>query len=199
MRRALTGLFLVMFVGTGLPQTAEARRHLSGNYAFVGDRLCTVASTPFTNDASGAPTVISGSVFRQSSVDAGIFTFHSDGTGTQTGRSTTMDMSDTTVGASILDISEFSVPFTYVLNADDTLDITFGEGTFTIVLGAGAGNTGTTSPRSEHDQLGERDILFVAGPSTGIEQETVSTNVPGGSPFTQYRLCTRSGTRPKLR
>ena len=199
MRRILAALFMVLLVSAGFLATAEARTKFSGIYAFAGDRSCTVASSPFNADASGAPTIIPGPVFRQSAVDTGTFTFNEAGTGVQTGRSTVMDITNTTVGASIYEISEFSVPFTYVLNRDNSLDINFGEGTFTIVLGAGTGETGTTGPRSERDQLGEDDILFVAGPSTDIEQQTVTVNVPGGSSFTLYRLCVRSGTRPKLR
>jgi hypothetical protein len=198
MRRILAALLMMLLVSAGLLPTAEARTNLTGTYAFAGDRSCTVASTQFNNDASGAPTVIPGPVFRQSAVDTGTFKFNADGTGTQIGRSTTMDVSNTTVGASIYDISEFTVPFTYVINPGNALDINFGEGTFTIVLGAGTGDTGTTSPRSERDQLGEGASIFVAGPSTDIEQQTVTVNVPGGSSFAQYRLCVRSGTRPRL-
>ena len=183
---------------TNTPLPDEGRKHLTGTFDFAGVRSCTIASTPFNNDASGVPTVISGAVFRQSAVDAGTFAFNEDGTGTQTGRSTTMDITNTTVGAAIFNISEFSVPFTYVLNADHTLDIKFGEGTFSIILGDGTGNTGTTGPRSERDVLVNPNA-FEAGPSTVIEQETVNVNVPGGGSFTQYRLCTRSGFRPRLR
>jgi hypothetical protein len=201
MQRTLSALFIVLFVHAvgGVPPTVEARTHLHGTYISEGFRSCTVASTPFNNDPSGAPTVISGEVFRQNAVDAGTFTFNEDGTGTQTGRSTTLGISTTAVGASILSISEFTVPFTYVVSADSTLDISFGEGTFAIVLGEGAGETGTTSPRSDHLQLGQGANEFVAGPSTHIEQETVHFNLPHGGALTQYRLCVRSGGRARAR
>jgi hypothetical protein len=200
MRRTFTTLFtVVLFVTGSFPRTAEANKHtLNRRYAFVGFRVCTVASTPFGNDASGAPTIITGDVLRQSSVDAGFFKFNADGTGTQTGRSTTMDLTETTAGASILSISEFSVPFTYLIKDDGILVINFGDGTFTTILGAGKGNTGTLGPRSEQDQLTHRDRDFLAGPSSDIEQQKIITNEPGGGSSTQYRLCTRDGKREIL-
>lgn len=181
----------------GLIGTADAGTNLNGVYIFAGDRSCTISSTPFGTDASGAPTLISGPVIRQGAVDTGTFTFHTDGTGVQAGRSTTIDLSTTTVGASIYSLSEFSVPFTYVVNPDGSLDIKFTEGTFSVLLGADAGAAGTTGPRSEHDALGEGNSVFIAGLPTDIEQQTIVTNPPGGSSFTRYRLCVRSGVRPR--
>lgn len=165
-------LFIALFGTSVLLSATEARKHLTGTYNFVGVRSCTLSSTPFNNDPSGAPTLISGTVTRQTAVDTGTFLFKPDGTGTQSGRSSTMDISTTTVGDSIYSISEFSAPFTFVVNPNNTLDIQFSEGTFSVVLGGGTGNTGTTSPRSEHDVL-ISPSGFIAGPSTVTEQETV--------------------------
>jgi hypothetical protein len=198
MQHRLATLFMVMFGSAVLLSATDDLKHLTGTFDFVGDRSCTISSTPFNNDASGAPTIISGAVFRQNAVDTGTFVLNADGTGKQTGQSTTMDISNTTVGDSIYNITEFSVPFTYVIDGDNILEIRFGGGTFTIVLGGGTGDTGTTSPRSERFVL-LNPSEFIAGPSTDIEQETLTFNVPGGSSFTQYRLCTRSGFRKKPR
>jgi hypothetical protein len=199
MRSIVAKLSMLLSVSAVLLATAEARTNLNGTYVFFGDRACTLSSTPFANDASGAPTIIEGPVFRQSAVDTGTFTFNSNGTGIQTGRSSIIDLTDTTVGDSIQSLSDFSVPFTYVVNPDNTLDINFGEGTFTVVLGAGTGNTGTTSPRFEHDQLVNGGSSFIAGRPIDIEQQTTSTNEPGGGSFTQYRLCARSGLRARTK
>jgi hypothetical protein len=198
MRYISPRLFAVLLVSAGVLLTAEARADLTGKFAFVGVRTCIVSSTPFIDDASGAPTVISGAVFRQNAIDAGTFTFYADGTGMQTGRSSTLDLNNTTVGTSIYAISKFSVPFTYAVSGS-TLDIKFGKGTFTVILGAGTGNTGTTSPREEKDQLAQSGDAFLGGPATEIQQETVNVTMSDGGSFMQYRLCTRSGDRVRLR
>ena len=199
MQRKLSALFVVLFlnaVGGGVPPV-EARTNLNGPYAFTTFRSCTVANSPFINDASGAPTVVpAGGVFRQNTVDSGIQTFNEDGTGTITGRSTTMNV--TAGGGSILNISEFSLPFTYTVNADDTVDISLGQATFAIVLGNGTGNTGTASPRSARVQIGNGANTLVTAPRIEIEQETVNINVLIDGTFTQYRLCVRSGPQVKM-
>jgi len=199
MRGVLVKTSMLLLLSSGLLATAEARTNLNGTYVFFGDRACTLSSTAFANDASGAPTVIAGPVFRQSAVDTGAFNFSPNGTGIQTGRSSTLDLTDTTVGDSIQSLSDFSVPFTYVVNPDNTLDINFGEGTFTVVLGAGTGNTGTTSPRFEHDQLVNGGSSFIAGRPVDIEQQTITTDETGGGSITQYRLCARSGLRARTK
>jgi len=197
MQRVLAELSIVLLVSAAQLSAAEARTNLNATYVFYGDRTCTLSSAPFQNDPSGTPTVIAGPVLRQSAVDTGTFTFHPDGTGIQTGRSSTLDLTDTTVGDSIQSLSDFSVPFTYVVNADDSLDINFGEGTFTVVPGVGTGNTGTTSPRFERDQLVSGGSSFIAGRPIDIEQQTITVSEPGGGSFTQYRLCARSGLRER--
>jgi hypothetical protein len=81
-----------------------------------------VSSTPFTDDASGAPTVIVRPRNpRLNAVDSGDFTFNPDGTGTQSGRGDEIDVSTTAVGASISDLVEFSAPFSYVIEPDNTI------------------------------------------------------------------------------
>ena len=205
MRRTLSALFVVLFVnavGGGAP-TVEARMNLNGTYAFTTFRSCTVASSEFTIDTSGARTVIPaippGGVFRQNSVDSGTIRFNADGTGTSTGRSTTMNISNTSVGVSILSISEFSTPFTNSVNADNTVEISFGEVAFTILLGSGTGLTGTASPRSARVQIGNGANTLVSAPRTSIAQETLHFFNPDSRPaFTQYRLCVRSGPQVKM-
>ena len=203
MQRTVSAFLMVLFmnaVGWVTP-TVEARMNLNGTYATTSARSCTVATTPFTNDPSGVPTVIptSGVLSRQSSVDSGTVTFKADGTGTSTGRSTTMNISSTS--GSILGISEFEVPFTYIVNPDNTVGISFDEVTFTVFLGNGAGLMGTASPRSALFQIGNGANVLVSAPQTSIAQETLyfSSAVPPFTPlpltpFTQYRICTRSST-----
>ena len=194
----LVSAAIVALMSAGPSPKAEARTNLNATYAFVGPRTCTLSSTPFGNDASGTPTVIAGLVFRQSAVDTGTFTFNPDGSGIQTGRSSTIDLTDTLVGDSIQSLTDFSVPFTYTVAADNTLEINFGEGTFTVILGAGAGDTGTLSPRSERGVLLNGGNAFIAGNPIDIEQQTITFNEPGGGSFTQYRLCAREGNRVKV-
>ena len=41
--------------------------------------------------------------------------------------------------------------------------------------------------------------MILDAPATTVEQETLSFQVPNGSPFTQYRICSRSSTAAPLR
>jgi hypothetical protein len=194
MRRTLSALFVALFINAvgGFVPMAEARMNLTGTYAFTTSRSCTVANNPFTLDGSGEPTVIpTGPTFRQNSADSGTTTYHADGTGVATGRSATMNISNTAIGTSILSISEFSFPFTYTITAGYTLETQLGQVTFATILGSGTGNTGTVSPSSRRSHIGNGGNTIVSAPRTEIEQETLVFN---SGAFTQYRICTRSTT-----
>ena len=148
-----------------------------------------------SHDPSGAPTIIPPppvNLFRQEAVDSGTITYNSDGTGSSTSRSSTKNI--TATGGSILSISENSNTFTYTIDEDNTVHLNIGEVTFTTVLGAGTGNTGTVSPRTVRLQLGDGGKTLVSAPRTTIEQETVQFNLVGGGTATNFRLCTRSST-----
>ncbi len=138
-------------------------------------------------------------MFRQESVDAGVLIFRDDGTGASIGRSKTMNLTSTAPGASILSISEYNNPFTFVVNDDDTVDLSFGLGSAATLLGAGAGNTITISPRLGRLQITDQGRVIVDAPAVTVEQETLAFQVPNGSPFTQYRICSRSSTAAPLR
>jgi hypothetical protein len=202
MRRILSALFLVSFVGSvgGVTPGVEAGTKLRGTYASTSVRTCTVSTGfPFGIDATGMPTLIPPGVFRQESVDAGVLIFRDDGTGASIGRSNTMNLTATAPNTSIQSISEYNVPFTFVVNDDDTVDLSFGLGTSGILLGSGAGDTVTISPRSSHLQIADQARVLVSAQATTIEQETLAFQVPNGSPFTQFRLCSRSTTAAPLR
>jgi len=154
---------------------------------------------PFGIDATGMPTLIPPGAVRQESVDAGVLIFREDGTGASIGRSKAMNLTATAINTSILSISEYNVPFAFVVNDDDTVDLSFGLGTAGILLGSGAGDTVTISPRSGHLQIADQGRMILDAPATTIEQETLSFQVPNGSPFTQYRICSRSSTAAPLR
>src|SRR5262249_15187887 len=136
-------------------------------------------------------------VFRQNAVDSGVITFNVDGTGTSVGRSKTMNISalpsSTTPSGSIMSISEFKVPFTYAIDADNTVDISFGVVHFDVVDGGGTGNSGPVSARNAKVQIGNGAITIVGAPATEIEQETVVNNILNDGTLTQYRICVRSG------
>jgi hypothetical protein len=57
----------------------------------------------------------------------------------------------------------------------------------------------TISPRSSHLQIADQARVLVSAQATTIEQETLAFQVPNGSPFTQFRLCSRSTTAAPLR
>jgi hypothetical protein len=197
MRERLLAVFVVLLVGTvGVVAAAEARRNLNGDYAVTSARSCSVTNSPnqFTADAaSGALTVIpAGGVFRQNVADTGIITFNLNGTGTNVGVSRIMNIS--AAGGSIFSVSRFSVPFTYTIDDDNTVDISFDEGTFTTVNGNGKGNTGRVGPRSARLRIGKGGNVLVSAGGEGIQPETVEIDVLNDGTITQYRLCTRSST-----
>src|SRR5262249_2405844 len=196
-------------VVVGIAPTADAR-DLEGSFAFTSARTCTVASKPFTNDASGVPTIIPnvspappGFFFRQEATDTGITTFNENGHGKNTVRSRTMNITNTTPGDgnSILSITDSSDTFTFTVNEDNTVDLNIGQVTFSTVLGGGTGNTGTVTPRLSRIQLSKDGNTFVTVNRRAIEQETVIINVPGTPPttITQFRLCNRSTTGERIR
>jgi hypothetical protein len=197
----LSAFFIVLFataVGWVTPP-AEARMNLNGDYAATSSRSCTVQTTgPFAPDpASGAPTVITGSVFRQNSADSLSFTFNANGTGSITGGvARTMNISATAPGGTIYSVSvnQFPTPFTYVINPDDTVDLSLGVTTSTTVSGSGTGNTVTVSPRLVRLKLGSGGNTLVSGQGTGIEQEAITVTTPANVTFTWWRICTRSTT-----
>jgi len=194
MQRLLSAL-AVMLVVTAIGAVAvEARANLNGAYAFTTAQSCTVANDPFGTDASGAPTVIpAGGVFRQVTVNTGIDTFNVNGTGTSIGQAHTMNITNTAAGASIFSISDFSNPFTYTVNDDNTVDVSFGVATFTTVAGGGTGNTGTVTGTSRQFRIGNGGNTLV-GQGGDIQQETLTLNILNDGTITQYRICTRSST-----
>jgi len=205
MRRILSILLVVLLVGTvGSAPSVQARTKLHGSYAVTSARSCTVTNnspTPisFGIDASGTPSLIpAGGVFRQEATDAAIETFNGDGTGITVGRSKTINITATAVGSSIISLSDFSIPFTYVVNDDDTVDINFGTGTATTLLGSGAGNVVTVGPRSARVQIAAGGKILLTAPAEAIEQERLHFQVPNDGTFEQTRLCTRSSTAAKL-
>src|SRR5262249_16073899 len=111
----------------------------------------------------------------------------------------TMNLTATAPNTSILSISEYNVPFTFVVNDDDTVDLSFGLGTAGILLGSGAGDTVTISPRSGHLQIADQGRVVLDAAAETIEQETVNVQVRNGGPFRQYRICSRSSTAAPLR
>jgi hypothetical protein len=196
MQRLLSALFVTLLVAAIGAVPVEARTNLNGSYAFSRVRTCTAQNnTQFDFDPTGAQTVITGAAIRQIVTDTGLLTFNPDGTGTIVGQNEIMNVSATAVGADIFGISEFSAPFTYTIEDDDTVDISEGVATFSIVLGAGTSLTGTSSAVSMRAAIGKGGNTLVSAGQPDIKQETVQLFNSAGSPvLTQYRLCIRSTT-----
>ncbi len=199
MRRILAALVaLVISTVFGVVPTVEARTNLNGDYAFTTNRSCTTTNGPdFATDPSGAPTIIvDGGFFRQIATESGTTTYNPDGTGVSTGRSVTMNIS-AGAGASILSLSEFSVPFTYTIENNDQLVTALGTSTFVTILGAGTGNTGTVSPGTRHAQIGNGGNTIVTGPAVDFQHDTLTFTGGPSAGLVQHRLCTRSTTSVK--
>jgi len=191
-------------IAAGTAPVAEAAANLDarlrGTYAFTTARTCTVSSAPFVGPTFAIPVSVPPappvSVFRQTASDSGILTFNGDGTGTSTGRSSTMNITST--GGSPLSISDFTRVIAYTVNPDGTVD-TSGSATFETVFGSGTGTTGTTSGQVGRSQISHGNTMLVSAPQAQVAVETlVLTPPPPGVPFTQYRICVRSQTATML-
>lgn len=129
-------------------------------------------------------------MFRQAASDSGVTTFHGDGTGTSTGRSSSMNL--TAFGGGVLSISEIVTTFEYTVNADGIVERTDVSTTFVTVLGSGTGNTGTVSGQVSRLQLAHGRSMLVSAPQEEITTETQVITPVVGDVVTQYRLCVRS-------
>lgn len=178
----------------GLAALAEADRpHVHGAYAFTQTRTCTVSNLPFAGPTFAIPS--GALLFRQAASDSGVTTFHDDGTGISTGRSSSMNL--TAFGGGVLSISEIVTTFEYTVNADGIVERTDVSTTFVTVLGSGTGNTGTVSGQVSRLQLAHGRSMLVSAPQEEITTETQVITPVVGDVVTQYRLCVRSfvGTR----
>jgi hypothetical protein len=190
-------------IGAGMPSLASADgnhdAHLRGSYAFTTTRNCTIASAPFVGDNLANPP--SSAFFRQSAVDSGIYTFNGDGTATATGRSSSLNMTNSNPGATILAVSEFNANLNYAVNGDGTVDIAV-TSTFDFVFGPLASNntTGTLTGQVARLQISDGNSMLVSAPAGQVTQEFVSYDPPLAPPFEngQWRICVRSTTATKL-
>ncbi len=183
-QRLATVLVMLLVLLLSAPMV-EARTNLNGTYASTTIQVCSTANTPLGIDASGAPTIIpAGGVSRNSIVSTGTITFNGDGTGTSVGQSQGMNISNTTVGASIFSITNFTLAFTCTVNDDNTVDITFGVADTATISGGGTGNTGTTTGTIRSFRIGKGGNTLV-GQESAIQQETVVTNILNDGTITQ--------------
>lgn len=183
-------------IATGMVSVAEAagnlNAHLRGAYASTTARTCTVSPVPFGGNFVVPPGTF---VFRQTAADNGITTYNGDGTATFIGRTSSMNITNT--GGSFNSISDVTADVNYAVNPDGTVDTTVSS-TFATVVGAGVGNTGTTTGQVGRLQISHGKTMLVSAPAEQITVETQDITPPGGSPFTQYRLCVRSTTQTRL-
>jgi len=185
-------------VGTAIPSLAAAAgnldAHLRGSYAFTTTKTCTALVAPYLfvpPSFAIPPNVPSSALFRQSTSDAGIFTFNGDGTATATGTSRVMNITTTSPGSSPVSVSEFTSAIDYTVNSDGTVD-TATTADFTLVFPAGP--TGTVTGSVSRLQIAGGNTMLVSAPSGDPTLETLTF---GGVPV-QTRICVRSTTATKL-
>lgn len=197
-RLLFLGAAVVAAVGVGLAtSSAEAQGNLNarlrGAYAATVARTCTISNMAFVGPNLAIPP--GASVSRQAASDSSVVTFNGDGTGTTTGRTSSMNL--TATGGGILSISEFSSTFDYLVNPDGTVETSNILTTFETVFPPG-GSTGTTSGRVGRLQIADGNSMLVSAPAEQITMETQTITPPTGNPFAQYRLCVRSAVYTKL-
>jgi len=179
----------------GVTSSADAAQKFKGTFTSTQARSCTVASDAFVapNFAIPAYTFL----LRQEASDSETMIFNGDGTGTVTGRSKGMNVSATTPGSGIINVSEFSATFDYAVNPDGTLDVTNLLVTFEVVLGSGIGNTGTTTGQVRHFRITDNGA-GLQSVDDQITNEVVQTFPLVGSPSTTNRICTRNLTARRV-
>jgi len=175
---------------------------LRGRYAFTTKRTCTSSPVPFTPPFFNVSPA--GSTLQTSS-ESGIITYHGNGKADQSGRGSQLSFSSPFIpiagtnvltGAATASIVEFTSRVNYTVNPDGTVE-TATESDFTIVFPA-PGSTGTTTGTVGRLQIADGKSMLVSAPAEALTVETVNVIPPAGSPFTSYRICSRSTTQTKL-
>lgn len=166
---------------------------LRGRYAFTTKRTCTSSPVPFIPPFFNVSPA--GSTLQTSS-ESGIITYHGNGKADQSGRGSQLSFSSPFTGAATASIVEFTSRVNYTVNPDGTVD-TATESDFTFVFPA-PGSTGTTTGMVGRLQIADGKSMLVSAPAEALTVETVNVNPPVGSPFTAYRICSRSSTQTKL-
>src|SRR5262249_48753908 len=195
-RRLLVAVAALLVVSAviGVTASVEGRpQTLHGSYAVATVRSCTVTNNlnyttnpifthfgPDRADLFALPTVLPTTigVFRQEASDSAIETFNADGTGMVVGRSKTMNISATfnpqnpppNPSPSILSISAFTIHFTFVVNDDQTVDISLSEFDAEILTGPLKGQFVKVGPRSARLQIADGGRALLTAPATTIEE-----------------------------
>jgi hypothetical protein len=202
-----TSLLSFSLITGGMAPVAEAREggnlnaHLRGAYAVTTARTCTVSTAGFGPApffAIPSPLPPGAAVFRQSAMDAGIITFNGDGTGTVTGRTENMNLTNT--AGSFISVSEFASALDYTVNPDGTVDTTTTTNSAQVFPPPPpVGSTFvTTTGQVGRWQIAHGKTMLVSAPAGDPTLETLVFTPPAGAPFTQYRICVRSRTATKL-
>jgi hypothetical protein len=190
----LAGLVIASsFVSSVAMAAGNLNARLHGPYAFTSTRTCTVAREPFDGPYFLIPNVASNTIFRQTATESGIYTFNGDGTATIEGRSITLNTTNTSVGASILSVTEFTTNVNYSVNEDGTVDVAT-TGAFRFVFGPQVGVTGTTTGQTGRLQIAHGNTMLVSAPKDVPTMETITQS----NGFLGYRLCVRSTVLTKL-
>ena len=124
-----------------------------------------------------------------SGTDAVVTTFRRDGTGTQDTKSLSLFHGATFIGATPAVQSDSSCSFTYTIDANGLINMTFGPCASTTLTGPNAGQTSVLGAIVAELALVDRTTLISVGTTPSVETITNSNG------FVTERVCHRTSTR----
>ena len=186
-------------VGAGGIAEAGLNARLHGEYHFTQTRHCVVASEGFNPDFSLVlPVPPGGFINKVVAAQRGTVHYNGDGTGTFNLLSTNITVNtglagNGPVGRPINEVAATG-DLTYTVNPDGSVDqeATFN---FTVVAGAGVGNTGTATGVKTRYQIVQGNTMLLHMDVDPPNVETVTQTFPGSG--TVYRICIVSGVTSK--
>jgi hypothetical protein len=177
--------------GAALADQDALNARLHGDYAFTQSRDCIHTSEGFASDFSLLPIPIGGFINRTVNVDRGISHYNGDGTGTQTGVSTGIDINVFPPGNPVSQ-GPFTCDVTYTVHPDGSVDHNVTCSTTTT-----AGTSTVTGLRTQR-QIVEGNKALLHAPAEPPAVETSTFTPLAGMPSTNFRICTRSGISIKI-
>jgi hypothetical protein len=188
---AIALLFALFAINVHPAQADDNVSKINGTFSFAGEAGCLVSRGGFTPTLNPIPLASAPSItgiFQQSFSVEGTATFDGKGNGVRSGTSVSTSIAGAGNTGSSAEVIEFSVPFTYTVDADGTVHTqTSAPLTGTVVAGERTGQTVTVDqiPLDGHVSK-DGKTLTLASKQAVIERLTFSN----GDSFP--RICHRA-------
>ena len=187
----IAGAMILLAVQTGAEEVAgesaphfDLRKLLKGDYSFVSTQVCTQSPSGFAPSPSFAPL---GPTTLQNTTSQGVVTYNGDGTGSFTGRSTSIT-SNINATVSTPSLSSITCSLTYDVQAQGAYSAEqLCSGT--TLLGVPGINFTLSPTRSTGFLRG--NLLLTASDGVSVETQTIAGIVTP-------RICHRSTTLQKI-